>query len=110
VMSFSFLIFFFSSRRRHTVFSRDWSSDVCSSDLVQRELVVARGERLVEDCREIAAGADIGRGDDRVAVADLQRRVRLAAAGDDRSEERRVGEGGSRRMLCPNAMTNNVTD
>src|SRR2546422_4669278 len=27
------LIFFFSSRRRHTRCSRDWSSDVCSSDL-----------------------------------------------------------------------------
>src|SRR2546422_2317144 len=25
--------FFFSSRRRHTICSRDWSSDVCSSDL-----------------------------------------------------------------------------
>src|SRR5205809_6298513 len=25
--------FFFSSRRRHTRCSRDWSSDVCSSDL-----------------------------------------------------------------------------
>src|SRR6266511_5836190 len=28
-----FFLFFFSSRRRHTRFSRDWSSDVCSSDL-----------------------------------------------------------------------------
>src|SRR5690606_40378685 len=28
-----FSSFFFSSRRRHTRFSRDWSSDVCSSDL-----------------------------------------------------------------------------
>src|SRR5690606_40519817 len=27
-------VFFFSSRRRHTSFSRDWSSDVCSSDLL----------------------------------------------------------------------------
>src|SRR5690606_39314529 len=27
------MVFFFSSRRRHTRFSRDWSSDVCSSDL-----------------------------------------------------------------------------
>src|SRR5690606_22648218 len=27
------MAFFFSSRRRHTRFSRDWSSDVCSSDL-----------------------------------------------------------------------------
>src|SRR2546429_9231620 len=29
-----FIFFFFSSRRRHTRCSRDWSSDVCSSDLV----------------------------------------------------------------------------
>src|SRR5690606_5841343 len=29
-----FHLFFFSSRRRHTIFSRDWSSDVCSSDLL----------------------------------------------------------------------------
>src|SRR5205809_6354817 len=27
-------LFFFSSRRRHTSCSRDWSSDVCSSDLI----------------------------------------------------------------------------
>src|SRR3989449_5983503 len=27
------IFFFFSSRRRHTRCSRDWSSDVCSSDL-----------------------------------------------------------------------------
>src|SRR5690606_40441368 len=31
---FVFCFFFFSSRRRHTRFSRDWSSDVCSSDLL----------------------------------------------------------------------------
>src|SRR5205809_5582410 len=29
-----FCFFFFSSRRRHTRCSRDWSSDVCSSDLI----------------------------------------------------------------------------
>src|SRR3712207_7746038 len=28
-----YLFFFFSSRRRHTRYWRDWSSDVCSSDL-----------------------------------------------------------------------------
>src|SRR2546422_7022832 len=32
----TFVFFFFSSRRRHTRCSRDWSSDVCSSDLVSR--------------------------------------------------------------------------
>src|SRR5699024_4628857 len=31
---FLFLLFFFSSRRRHTRSKRDWSSDVCSSDLL----------------------------------------------------------------------------
>src|SRR5476651_1506331 len=28
------MIYFFSSRRRHTIYWRDWSSDVCSSDLI----------------------------------------------------------------------------
>src|SRR6266511_4709227 len=39
--------FFFSSRRRHTSFSRDWSSDVCSSDLVALQApgsIQGRGE------------------------------------------------------------------
>src|SRR5205809_6758324 len=34
--------FFFSSRRRHTRCSRDWSSDVCSSDLAELEAELAR--------------------------------------------------------------------
>src|SRR5437870_13868171 len=37
--------FFFSSRRRHTRWPRDWSSDVCSSDLVAEAARVA-GEFL----------------------------------------------------------------
>src|SRR5690606_1540451 len=38
-------VFFFSSRRRHTRFSRDWSSDVCSSDLkLTGKLHVAVGD------------------------------------------------------------------
>src|SRR5699024_12098223 len=31
-------IFFFSSRRRHTRSKRDWSSDVCSSDLAKKQV------------------------------------------------------------------------
>ena len=31
------MIFFFSSRRRHTRADRDWSSDVCSSDLKKKK-------------------------------------------------------------------------
>src|SRR5438445_2186688 len=33
VLRFGRCVFFFSSRRRHTRYWRDWSSDVCSSDL-----------------------------------------------------------------------------
>src|SRR6266498_4174741 len=48
--NFWLFFFFFSSRRRHTRCGRDWSSDVCSSDLrLHRrnwELVEARGNQL----------------------------------------------------------------
>src|SRR2546430_12411250 len=32
------VFFFFSSRRRHTRFDCDWSSDVCSSDLMELDI------------------------------------------------------------------------
>src|SRR6266498_4242775 len=35
MLLFLFFSFFFSSRRRHTRCGRDWSSDVCSSDLLR---------------------------------------------------------------------------
>src|SRR5205085_3752273 len=46
---FFFFFFFFSSRRRHTRFDCDWSSDVCSSDLLApgRYWIIARP--VVED-------------------------------------------------------------
>src|SRR2546430_15944540 len=40
-----FWYFFFSSRRRHTRFDCDWSSDVCSSDLSQAPHVMMRLDR-----------------------------------------------------------------
>src|SRR5690554_6902459 len=39
----SVIVFFFSSRRRHTRCGRDWSSDVCSSDLRRARRVGGRG-------------------------------------------------------------------
>src|SRR5437879_7198270 len=38
LLLFLFAIFFFSSRRRHTIYIGDWSSDVCSSDLTAGQL------------------------------------------------------------------------
>src|SRR2546429_9883563 len=43
--------FFFSSRRRHTRCSRDWSSDVCSSDLKSRNY----RSRMVREPRAVLA-------------------------------------------------------
>src|SRR5215475_9159393 len=55
------LFFFFSSRRRHTRFSRDWSSDVCSSDLPRDGTVLG--------VRPLAAPCGPGRGGALVARA-----------------------------------------
>src|SRR5690606_39860789 len=41
--------FFSSSRRRHTRFSRDWSSDVCSSDLYWRETEAGLEITVIDD-------------------------------------------------------------
>src|SRR2546422_1769514 len=47
-MLFYFFFFFFSSRRRHTRCSRDWSSDVCSSDLTVSPAMHQHVVRLAE--------------------------------------------------------------
>src|SRR5258707_6501582 len=88
-----YLFFFFSSRRRHTRYWRDWSSDVCSSDLE------AALERLV--LLDVLAILVQRRGADAAQLAARQRRLEhvgrvlraLGGAGsDERSEERRVGK------------------
>src|SRR5690606_40325042 len=92
-------IFFFSSRRRHTRFSRDWSSDVCSSDLmdildlypvgiggtVVQALVTVFGEDTREEATKLAAELRAGGINTELYLQD--RNV------GRRSEERRVGKG-----------------
>src|SRR5690606_39763642 len=86
------LFFFLSSRRRHTSFSRDWSSDVCSSDLPQlslpRQAVAAeifrRRQRKLGMRRQHAGGV-------------LRRPVPPVPDLRARSEERRGGEEGRGR-------------
>src|SRR3712207_9259628 len=47
-------MFFFSSRRRHTRYWRDWSSDVCSSDLVEDT-----SHAVAEELMQAAAYVDV---------------------------------------------------
>src|SRR2546429_6692677 len=46
------IYFFFSSRRRHTRCSRDWSSDVCSSDLSPAQAMRLGMAFLTEDRKD----------------------------------------------------------
>src|SRR5690606_41182425 len=95
-----FGFFFFSSRRRHTRFSRDWSSDVCSSDLFEAGIIGFRhGAHLRHFFlrRRTIAGGLIHDG----LQIGLQL-VNLVGLGRGngrkiRSEERRVGKEGETR-------------
>src|SRR6266508_6576499 len=66
------VVFFFSSRRRHTRWPRDWSSDVCSSDLaVGSAEAPPRNDRQHDEQDEKREGLQIDRGDaHRVGVGD----------------------------------------
>src|SRR5690606_39546469 len=86
-----------SSSRRQTSFSRDWSSDVCSSDLTDSllrswpETVVSASQRLLTEycgCQE--------------RMLPIHRNIMLVIISQaKRSEERRVGkEGGPARAPC----------
>src|SRR5437762_13730811 len=78
-------MFFFSSRRRHTRYIGDWSSDVCSSDLFpfgdradhHQRIAIVNGPAVV---------AYVAR--ERIAGRHAQRELGAAL----RSEERRVGK------------------
>src|SRR5256886_12226047 len=68
-MAGAYVYFFFSSRRRHTRFDCDWSSDVCSSDL---SLIPGDAERVARLDGVLVGGGDDGhepRGDHRRDVA-----------------------------------------
>src|SRR5690606_41026828 len=85
--SFLLVIFFFSSRRRHTRFSRDWSSDVCSSDL--GALVLGACGKKEEAPAAAAGGA--APPPPQVGVVTVQPGNVGLVTELPRSEERRVG-------------------
>src|SRR5690606_40344800 len=93
----------FSSRRRHTRFSRDWSSDVCSSDLaaagaidsIFRPLPLLRpaqeaalrafpNARQLSRARELGVGRDLPPG----RLADLESEGELVQIGRETCRER----------------------
>src|SRR5699024_12216704 len=88
-------VFYLSSRRRHTISKRDWSSDVCSSDLPRINILVAwimmRGGDVEENLNMRGAYLHV--------ISDMLGSIGAIAAallsmffGWGRSEERRVGK------------------
>src|SRR5690348_17627138 len=83
--------FFFSSRRRHTRWTGDWSSDVCSSDLDSNSL------RIINIAPSARASALMAKTVPSIEFFLMSRPGLVAAAKDthaelQRSEERRVGK------------------
>src|SRR5699024_12082306 len=94
-------LFFFSSRRRHTRSKRDWSSDVCSSDLQTRlmethfvfggvyvDVHLMRVDLQIQHKRRLLIGPQF------VFAGLADRMIDQAIAHHARSEERRVGKEG----------------
>src|SRR5207249_8811518 len=89
---------FLSSRRRHTRSKRDWSSDVCSSDLVRKQTITLGGafsKRLMggpvapaEITISTAAMKRVLAYEPRDLTISVEAGMRYA----ERSEERRVGK------------------
>src|SRR5699024_11415819 len=98
---------FFSSRRRHTRSKRDWSSDVCSSDLRGRVRHIKDPAAIVAKWQELATANDWSIRQLVIAVTGRQQLVGTPEQVADeieryvnhgRSEERRVGKKMSYRV------------
>src|SRR5207253_6640569 len=92
---------FFSSRRRHTRWPRDWSSDVCSSDLMVA--IIAMAALSIDIITLYLAREEAQRSADQAALAAARVISISGLTGDPtdssslrqlicRSEERRVGK------------------
>src|SRR5260370_23605751 len=96
VLNDIFRLLFFSSRRRHTRFKCDWSSDVCSSDLLRQSRPFQSTSAAEQETGLPRPGLEVHPRCCRCPVS-VERGLRLrpehsAARRNNRSEERRVGK------------------
>src|SRR5689334_23943142 len=89
LLLFLFFFFFFSSRRRHTRWNCDWSSDVCSSDLKEKQLL---SEKSLREKEWKAGDMDVVAEVDEELIAEVQATATGIPVFKLRSEERRVGK------------------
>src|SRR5699024_11624647 len=85
--------FIFSSRRRHTISKRDWSSDVCSSDLIPPYEI----KKVITVCKAYSSAVGAGAFVSEIFGEEADELRRRGGDGGEygattgRSEERRVG-------------------
>src|SRR2546430_4428348 len=111
VTVFVLIFFFFSSRRRHTRFDCDWSSDVCSSDLAllleRQDLNTVRKEKgrlrsylltslkhFISNERNRAMAVKRGEGQRLIPMDDLHERETASFAPTDTSTAEQIYERG----------------
>src|SRR5690606_40979584 len=95
---------FFSSRGRHTRFSRDWSSDVCSSDLEEAIKDVAASGRRAKFLYTIPtyqnpAGVTLSE-ERRERVLDICERANLLVVEDDPYSQLEIGRASCREGVA----------
>src|SRR2546430_9259943 len=86
------VLFFFSSRRRHTRFDCDWSSDVCSSDLIARDPLSISYDSSTGNQQWVARYTGPGNAYNLAAVVRPSGDGQRVFVTGERSEERRVGK------------------
>src|SRR5438105_15108167 len=92
------MFFFFSSRRRHTRSTRDWSSDVCSSDLVGLHTLYIKEDYYNDEVSE---------SNETNNTSSITFNVTAPSTPPPRSEERRVGKE-SRAKQWPETQKRNT--
>src|SRR5256885_6292940 len=98
MVSVVYLFFFFSSRRRHTRLQGDWSSDVCSSDLIEvRRISPAPSDSGLAAVEWAARLESLGAGEILLTSMDADGTQNGYDLALTRSEERRVGKEGRSR-------------
>src|SRR5947199_10475158 len=84
--------FFFSSRRRHTRCLSDWSSDVCSSDLIPTDPFTGRNDTWKTDTEDVPISDQAGPG-----LVDVHSGSEIGRASCRERVEILVGAGSSKK-------------
>src|SRR6266508_1787526 len=96
-------VFFFSSRRRHTRWPRDWSSDVCSSDLAG-DATVANGNSSIT-LTDVEGSADVRGSFGEIRVIRVKKGAKVSSGNGRISDESLHGKIGDGR--CELTLTDN---